>query len=90
MDVFFLTAKGDRSILSDEWKDSIVSVYEAEEAIRIFTILSYLGYSGPTDWDTLLQETIGMDDKGMTWTESDIRGTIRRLHEAGLVSRIER
>lgn len=95
MEVYFLTDKGRQ--VNTQPLGPVKSPGELTGSRMDRGLLMGLSLSGPTPYDQILAEVLGdteyilsSDKRGhFMVTEPDIRASLRRLYEAGLVDRIE-
>lgn len=92
MDVYSITSRG------SQHRSQMVHM-PASEFFRLpkerkyqdFFLLRSLEEYGPTDYDDLVEILVDPREPETGWrTEADLRQTLRRLFEAGLVDRLER
>lgn len=82
---YFLTDKGSEFLKSEDFPGS---VYKSEglKSPSTYGILVYLA-GGPTPFEEIVDAIKGRYDSGVVITEEDIRASLRKLFEAGLVDK---
>lgn len=92
MDIYTITPKGSqhRSQMGHMSTFDFIRLPE-ERKYQDYFLLGSLEEFGPTNYDELVEILVEPREPDPIWpTEADLRQTLRRLFEAGLIDRMER